>query len=98
VISGKQKRYLRGLGHHLQPVVQVGKGQVTEGLVSALGAALHDHELIKVKLGETVEGDRNEIGSELATAAEAELVQVLGRTVLLYKRREKDPEIVLPKG
>jgi RNA-binding protein len=95
-MTGKQRRYLRGLGHHLQPVVQVGKEGLTEGLVQALDAALTQHELIKVRLGEAAGENRHGIGEALAEAVLAELVQVLGRTLLLYRRREKDPEIVLP--
>jgi RNA-binding protein len=96
-LSGKQRRYLRGLGHHLEPVIQVGKEGLTEGLVGALDAALEQHELIKVRLLESVGADRRDVGAALAEAAEAELAQVLGRTVLLYRRRAKDPKIVLPR-
>jgi RNA-binding protein len=96
VLNGKQRRFLRGLGHHLEPVVQVGKEGLSEGLVGALDAALDQHELIKVKLGESVGGERRTIGAALAEAAASELVQVLGRTVLLYRRRAEDPAIQLP--
>ena len=58
VLNGKQRRYLRALGHHRDPVVQVGKEGISEGLVSALDVALETHELVKVKLGETAGADR----------------------------------------
>jgi RNA-binding protein len=96
VLTGKQRRFLRGLGHHLDAVVQVGKDGLSEGLVSALDVALDTHELIKVKLGESAGADRRALGAAIAEAAGADLVQVLGRTVLVYRRRAKDPEIVLP--
>jgi RNA-binding protein len=95
-MTGKQRRYLRALGHHLDPVVQVGKEGLSEGLVSALDAALLQHELIKVKLGEAAGSDRRALGAALAEAAGGELVQVLGRTVLIYRRRAEDPLIELP--
>jgi RNA-binding protein len=95
-MTGKQRRFLRGLGHHLDPVVQVGKEGLSEGLVGALDAALLQHELIKVKLGEATGSDRRTIGAALAEAAGGELVQVLGRTVLIYRRRAEDPVIQLP--
>jgi RNA-binding protein len=95
-MTGKQRRYLRGLGHHLEPVVHMGKEGLTEGLMQALDAALTQHELIKVRLGEAAGDERHGIAEALAEAVTAELVQVLGRTLLLYRRREKDPEIVLP--
>jgi RNA-binding protein len=96
VLNGKQRRFLRGLGHHLEPVVQVGKDGLSEGVVGALDAALQEHELIKVKLGESVGGDRRVVAAALAEAAAGELVQVLGRTLLIYRRRAEDPAIQLP--
>jgi RNA-binding protein len=96
VLTGKQRRFLRARGHHLDPVVQVGKDGLTEGLIAALDVALNSHELVKVKLGESAGADRRSMGAAIAEAAGGELVQVLGRTVLVYRRRAKDPEIVLP--
>jgi RNA-binding protein len=96
VLNGKQRRFLRGLGHHLDPVVLVGKEGLSEGLIGSLDVALEQHELIKIKLGESAGSDRRAIGAALAEAANADLVQVLGRTVLVYRRRAKDPQISLP--
>ena len=96
MLNGKQRRYLRGLGHHLDPVVLVGKDGLTEGLFAALGQALGLHELIKVRLGESAGSDRRAIAEALAESSGAELVQVLGRTLLLYKRRAEEPSIELP--
>jgi RNA-binding protein len=96
VLTGKQRRFLRALGHHREPVVQVGKDGISEGLVAALDVALNSHELVKVKLGESAGADRRAMGAAVAEAAGGELVQVLGRTVLVYRRRAKDPEIQLP--
>ena len=96
MLNGKQRRYLRALGHHREPVVQVGKDGLSEGLVGALDVALETHELVKVKLGEAAGSDRRAMGAAIAEAAGGELVQVLGRTVLVYRRRKSDPEITLP--
>src|SRR5579885_2675156 len=89
-LSGKQRRHLRGLGHHLNPIVQIGKEGLSEGLRAATGAALLDHELIKVRLLENAEGDRHDLATALAAACGAVLVQVIGRTALLYRRRPDD--------
>ena len=97
MLNGKQRRYLRGLGHHLDAIVQVGKEGVSEGIAGALATALEDHELVKIRLGEAVDRDRHEVAEELATTVEGELVQVLGRTILIYRRRRKDPKIQLPR-
>jgi RNA-binding protein len=97
MLSGKQKRFLRGLGHDLKPVVTVGKGEISEALVKETADAIASHELIKVKILESCLMDRFEVADTLADACEAEVAQVLGRTLLLYKRA-KEPKIELPKG
>lgn len=94
--TGKQRRYLRSLGHHLEPVVRIGKDGVSPGLLKATGEALEQHELIKVKVLEGA-GDRHALAEELAEKAKADLAGVTGRTALLYRRRKKDPKIKLPK-
>lgn len=93
-LTGKQRRHLRAIGHHLQAVVLLGKGGIDAGVADAAAQALLDHELIKVKLPEDV--DRDAMAEELATRVKAEVAQVLGRTALLYKRREHNPGIKLP--
>ena len=95
-LSGKQRRHLRALGHALVPVVQVGKDGVTSGLVSQTNEQLEVHELIKVRVAESAPADRHATAEDLAFSTKATLAQVLGRTFLLYRRRKKDPKIVLP--
>lgn len=96
-LSGQAIRYLRGLGHHLDPVVQIGKEGITESLVAATRTALLAHELIKVKVLTEAPVERHEAGPELAEKAGATLAQTLGRTLLLYKRHPNKPKIVLPR-
>ena len=98
MLTGKQRRHLRALGHDLRPIVQVGKGGIDEGLVAALDQALTDHELVKIKLGEAAGLDRQEAADELAKQTGSEVAQVLGYTVLLYRADPEDPKIVLPRG
>ena len=97
-LSGKQVRYLRGLGHHLSPVVQVGHGGITDGVVKAVDQALLDHELVKLKVSENAPEDRRETARILAQRTGSEEVQVLGRTVLLYRPHPDTPRIALPKA
>jgi len=96
-LKGKQIRFLRGLGHHLQPVVMIGREGLSERLLEATQTALRDHELIKVRVQEGCDLDRREAADLLAGAVGAELVQVLGRTFLLY-RQSDEPKIELPRG
>jgi RNA-binding protein len=92
-LTGKQRRELRALGHHLEPVVLAGQSGVTPGIVSAATQALADHELIKIKIAEGPE-DRHEAATRLAGETDSELVQVLGRTALLFKVREQDSKFL----
>jgi len=96
VLTGKQRRYLRGLGHELKVVVQVGKGGIDAGLLQAIDQALSDHELIKIKVAEGANLDRHEAADELAAKTRSEVAQVLGNTVLLYRPDPEDPQIKLP--
>jgi RNA-binding protein len=95
-LNGKQRRHLRALGHALDPVVQIGKDGVTDGVTDALSSALDTHELVKVKVGQTAPEDRHAIAEALAGRTASELVQVLGRAILLYRRHPDEPRIVLP--
>jgi RNA-binding protein len=87
-LTGKERRHLRALGHHLEPVVIVGSSGVTEGVIAAIEQALNDHELIKVKINEGPEG-RHEGADAIAEATGSELAQLLGRTALFFKRRKQ---------
>jgi RNA-binding protein len=96
VLTGKQRRYLRGLGHDLKPIVQVGKDGIDTGLVAAVEQALDDHELVKIKVGEAAHLDRHDAAEAIALKTHSEVAQVLGNTVLLYRAHPEDPAIVLP--
>jgi RNA-binding protein len=91
-LTGKQRRKLRALGHHLSAVVHVGQSGVTPALIAAVAQAIQDHELIKVKVGDAPV-DRHEAAEQLAQGTGAAVAQVLGNTVLLFRKREKDSKI-----
>lgn len=97
MLTGKQKRYLRRLGHGLKPVVLIGKNELESGVINETDTALAAHELIKVKLLESCLTDRHDVAAQLAEGTGSELAQLLGRTFLLY-RPAKEPVITLPPG
>ncbi|MFO7831903.1 MAG: ribosome assembly RNA-binding protein YhbY [Desulfuromonadaceae bacterium] len=97
MLTGKQVRYLRSLGHHLQPVVMVGKEEVNDQIIASVDEALLTHELIKVKMQEGCVTPRSEVADALAQGTGAEIAQVLGRTILLYRASDKEL-IDLPKA
>jgi RNA-binding protein len=95
-LTGKQRRHLRALAHPLRPLIQIGKDGVSDALVAATDQALLDHELIKVKVGENAGIERHEAADALAARTHSHVAQVLGNTVVLYKRRAEEPAIELP--
>ena len=92
-LTGKERRQLRALGHHLKPVVQVGKGGASEALVVEVDRELKAHELIKIKVLESAPSNPEPLARQLALSLDAHVAQVLGRTALLYRAREDNPKI-----
>lgn len=98
-LTSAQIRHLRGLGHHLSPVVMIGREGISASVLAAATEVLLAHELIKVKVQQTSDVDRQAAADELASRLKATVVQVLGNTVLLYREnhdRKPDQKIVLP--
>jgi RNA-binding protein len=95
-LTGKQRRYLRGLGHHLNPVVQLGKAGITEAVIEQTKQALEAHELIKVRFGDGYEDKARPGAIRLAEATDSSVAGVIGHTALLYRPRDEDPDIKLP--
>lgn len=96
MLTGKQKRYLRSLAHHIDPVYQIGKGGISGDLVRGVREALEARELIKVSILQNNTEDREQTARELAAATGAELVQLIGRTVVLYRESRDNKTIELP--
>ncbi|HEV8582992.1 MAG TPA: ribosome assembly RNA-binding protein YhbY [Thermoanaerobaculia bacterium] len=89
-LTGAQKKYLRGMAHHLKPVVQVGRNGLTDAVLASIGQALDDHELIKVRLADP-QGRKRELAEEIAEKSGGAWVGLVGNVVTLY-RRQPDPE------
>jgi len=96
-LTGKQRGHLRSLAHHLDPLVQIGKDGVTEGVVAALEDALARHELVKVRVLESAPEGRKELAEPLASSAGAHLIGGVGRIIMLYRMHDETPVIELPK-
>lgn len=96
-LTPKQRAYLKSLAHPLKPILQIGKEGVTEAVIDTVESAFRTRELLKVKVLETAPSEAREVGTELANGVEgAQLVQVIGRTVVLYRRHPTQREITLP--
>jgi len=89
MLSGKQKSYLRGAANEMQPIIQVGKLGINEMLVETTHKALEARELIKISALQNCLDEPKNIAGELAKQTNAEVVQVIGRTIILYKETSK---------
>ncbi len=96
MLTGKQKRFLRSQAHHLTPIFQVGKGGVNDHLIRHIEEAIETRELMKVSILNNCMEDRHEVAEQLAEGAGAELVQVIGKTIVLYKESRDHKTIELP--
>lgn len=97
-MTSKQRAYLRSLANPLQPIVYIGKGGLSDTIEKQADDALTARELVKGKVLESAPDTAREAAEALAQAVNAEVVQVIGRVFVLYRRNEKEPTIVLPKA
>lgn len=96
-LKGSQRSYLSKTAHSLNPVVMIGGGGLTDGVIGAVKEALECHELIKVRFIDHKE-DRKELATEMAEKSQAELVRLIGNVAVLYKEAYDPDErrIVIP--
>jgi RNA-binding protein len=97
MLTAKQRQFLKGLAHALSPVVRVGKGGLSDSVIGETRRSLEAHELIKVRIEAEDASSRRGLANELARAAGAEVAGSIGRIVVLYRAREENPNIELPR-
>lgn len=97
MLTGKQKRYLRSLAHHLDPIFQIGKGGVNDHLIRHIEEAIEARELIKISVLNNSIEEAREIAPDIAERSGCELVQVIGKTIVLYKESQDHKTIELPQ-
>jgi RNA-binding protein len=96
--SGKQRRHVRGLGHPLKAQVQIGHHGLSNGLAGAILIALDQREVVKVKLLESAPCSMALAALWIHEATASSVVQILGRTLLVYRRHPKQPVVRLPSA
>ncbi|SDK52816.1 ribosome assembly RNA-binding protein YhbY [Sediminibacillus albus] len=96
MLTGKQKRYLRAQAHHLNPIFQVGKTGVNGNMLVQVSEALEKRELIKISVLQNCMEDRGEVAEQIADGTKAEIVQVIGNVIVLYKESQENKQIELP--
>ncbi len=97
LLTKKQKHYLRGLAHHRKPSVTVGAAGLSNNVIQEIEHGLQHHELLKVKLPMSNRAARQEMAGTICDLTAAELVQLIGRTCVVY-RAASEPGIVFPAG
>ena len=97
IMTSKQRAYLKSLASTLNPIFQVGKSSLTPELTEAIGEAFHNNELIKVAVLKNCMDDPNEIAQTMAERTHSQVVQVIGKKIVLYKPDKDKPKIQLPK-
>lgn len=100
-LTPKQIKYLRGVAHSLSPLVLIGKEGISEELLKAVQIEADRHELVKVKIGTNSSVDKNEATQVLPEATGCALVQLIGKTLILYRpnpKLAKEKRLVLPKA
>ncbi len=96
-LTKKQIKYLKGLGHNLQALYQIGKQEVGRTQLELLDNALKAKELIKIHVLKSAALKKEELGEKLATALRATLIEVKGHTLLLFRRNINNPTIKFSK-
>jgi RNA-binding protein len=96
VLDSATRKQLRALAHALEPVVRVGHSKVTDAVITAVGQALLDHELIKVRLYEPE--DKVALAAELASRCDAVLCGLVGHTAILYRPHPEKPKLVIGRA
>jgi RNA-binding protein len=100
-LTAKQKQYLKGLAHPLNQIIQIGKEGLSTGLIATTLEELDRHELIKVKISSNSGLEKHDTSLQLAQITQSVLVQLIGKTIVLYKpnpKRPKDKRIYIPKA
>ncbi|MCP3025609.1 ribosome assembly RNA-binding protein YhbY [Halobacillus sp. A5] len=96
MLTSKEKKFLRKESHHIQPIFQVGKGGVNPNMTTQIAEALEKRELIKVSILQNNFDDNQVVAEEISSQTKAEIVQVIGNIVILYKESINNKQIELP--
>ena len=97
-LTSKQRAYLKSLANSLDPIFQVGKSSLTPEFTESVGDAFNTRELLKIAVLKNCADDPREIAQAVAERTHSQVVQVIGKKIILYKPDKKNPKIVLPKS
>lgn len=96
-MTSKQRAYLKGIAMVTEPIFQIGKGRLTPEITEAVGEALEARELIKITVLNNCLEEPAELARVLSERTKSEIVQVIGKKIVLYRESKKKKKIELPK-
>ena len=96
-MTSKQRAYLKSLAGVIDPVLQIGKSSLTPEYIEAVREAFNTRELLKINVLKNCLDDPKEMAQIIADRSGSQVVQVIGRKIVLYKPDKDKPKIVLPK-
>ncbi|MCI5805419.1 MAG: ribosome assembly RNA-binding protein YhbY [Clostridium sp.] len=96
-MTSKQRAYLKGLAMTMDPIINVGKSSVTPELITSVDEAIEKRELIKISILKNCLDDPKIIAQTIAERTKSQVVQVIGKKIVLYRMNKKKPKIELPK-
>lgn len=96
-MTSKQRAYLKGLASTMEPIFQIGKSSLTPEITEAVAEAFNTRELIKVAVLKNCMEEPKAIAEMLADRTQSQVVQVIGRKIILYRENRKNKKIILPK-
>ena len=94
-LTSKQRAFLKKKAHELNPLVRIGKDGITDSLIQSILEAIDSRELLKVKILQNCEKEKDEVLEELSKCNEFEVVGIIGRTIILFRENKDKPAISL---
>ena len=96
-MTSKQRAYLKGLAMNEDAIINIGKASLTPEIITSVDEALQKRELVKLGVLKNCADDPREMASVIAERTKSDVVQVIGKKIVLYRRSKKHPKIELPK-
>ena len=96
-LNSRQRAYLGSLASKIDPIFQIGKASLTPEIIESLDAALEKRELIKVSVLKNCIDDPKEIADMIAERTHYNVVKVIGKKMIFYRKARKNPKIKLPE-
>ena len=97
-LTNNQKKYLRSIAHDLKPFVMIGQHGLSESVIAEIDSTMLKHELIKIKLTVEDRDEKQKIIEKILEFSHAEIVQVIGGVLVIYRPFEDNPDIILPRS